>query len=448
MKPSKHDFALGLTTIGVIALFVGTVVFLYPALQPAGREVKIYFRQEDGLAPLRPGSQVLLSDSLDVGRVLNVWVQEVEDSKAPGAQPHAVFVVLVSIQKGVPLYGNCQITTNQPAIGGAGYVSILNIGTPNVPLVEPVRGLPPESLAATIGAMSRRLLSPGGLIDELNRAVDPDVENSMMHKVLVSLDDVNAITRELREQMNPREEQALLHKIQRVLDDLNATTASLRAEMTPGNDAALLAKLHQALAHLDAGLMDASAMLQESRPLVHDTLASVAHAAKSVDQDMVAALRKELDPANPDAILGKLHMAMNRVDASLRDLLTATGEAQRAVVLGRPAIEKTLANFVAMSEQLRLASQEVLLNPSKLIWGPSRERQDKLVIFEAASNFASAASQLDNAVTRLQAVLRTLPPEGAVTGVERQEIQAIQEAVKASFERFGRAEEVLWNQLK
>ena len=163
---------------------------------------------------------------------------------------------------------------------------------------------------------------------------------------------------------------------------------------------------------------------------------------------MLAALRRELDPANPDAILGQLHVAMDRVNGSLHDLQTMAAESERMIVLNRPQVEKTLQNFLDMSEQLRLASQEVLLNPSKLIWGPQREREDKLLVFRAASSFAEAASQLDNAAGRLEAVLKTLPPEGAVTGTDRKEIQAIHDAVQAAFQRFGRAEEVLWEQLK
>jgi hypothetical protein len=139
---------------------------------------------------------------------------------------------------------------------------------------------------------------------------------------------------------------------------------------------------------------------------------------------------------------------MDQVNASLADVRGMTSEGERMVVVGRPSVEKALGNFVSMSEQLRLASQEVLLNPSKLIWGPTREREDKLLIFRAASSFAEAASQLDNAASRLEAVLKTLPADGAPADLNDQELKAIYESVQAAFQRFGRAEEVLWDQLK
>jgi hypothetical protein len=448
MKKRRQDFALGLATILFVAGFLATVLFLYPRMPTGGHAVEIRFPHEEGLAPLKAGSAVLLSGSIEVGRVRDVGVKQLTVSTAQGPRKRTFFVIKADIHSDVPLYGNCQITTDQPAIGGNGYVSILNVGTPDVPLSGPINGLPPQSFAAAISTLSRRLLGPGGLVDRLSEAVDPDGQRSIVRKVLVSLDDINAMTQELRTQVSTSEQGALLAKIHRVLDDLNATTAALRAELSAGNDTALLAKVHLALTHLDDGLTDAAAMIKESRPVVHDTLASVEHAARSIDQDMVSRLKDELDPANAGGTLGKLHLAMDRVNASLEDIQSMTGAGERMVVLSRPALEKTLANFLYMSDQLRLTSQEVLLNPSKLIWGPSREREDKLLVFRAASQFAEAASQLDDAAARLQAVLQTLPAVGPSGAADAKELQSVYDAVQAAFQRFGRAEEVLWEQLK
>lgn len=447
-KQRQQDFALGLTAIVFLTLFVGTILFLYPMFQATGREVVIHFRHEDGMAPLQPGSAVILGGSLQVGRVVDVHVEEVPDVQQPGGHPRAVFVVRTEIDHNVPLYGNCQITTDQPAIGGSGFIAITDVGTPDVLLQQPIRGLPPQSLSAAIGTLSRRLLAEGGLVDDLSNAVDPNTEGSVMYKILASLDDLNAMTRELRVQLSPGDQQTLLSRLHRVLDDLNATTASVRQQMAVGDDAALLAKVHVALDRLSIALAEATAMLQEDRPLVLQTLTSVAHAAETVDQQILANLRGELDAANPTSLMGKLHTAMDRVNGSLSDVQAMTADGGRMVALSRPVLEKTLGNFQAMSEQLRLASQEVLLNPSKLIWGPSRQREEQLLVFQAARNFAEAASQLDDAAGRLEAVMKTLPADGQAGPTEKQELLAIHDAVRAAFQRFERAEQVLWDQLK
>jgi ABC-type transporter Mla subunit MlaD len=265
---------------------------------------------------------------------------------------------------------------------------------------------------------------------------------------MASLNDLNALTAELRVQMSPNEQRTLLNKVHLVVDDLKATTTTLREELTPGNQTALLARLHIALEQLTTALTEATGILQENRPAVHEALSGVAHAVRTVDQEMLTALRAQLDPANPASLLGKLHAAMDRANASLENLNTMTATSEQMVVLSRPALEKTLGNFQAMSEQLRLTSQEVLLNPSKLIWGPSRVREEQLAAFQAARSFAEAATQLDTAAGRLEAILTTLPPDGRVGDVERQELASIRDAVRASFGRFEIAEKALWDRLK
>ena len=114
----------------------------------------------------------------------------------------------------------------------------------------------------------------------------------------------------------------------------------------------------------------------------------------------------------------------------------------------RPRIERILVNFQDMSEQLRLASQEVLLNPSRLIWGPSARREEQMLVFQAARSFAEAAGELDDASGRLEAVLQMLPAEGPVPRPVGDEIQSILDSVRATFDRFKGAENTLWDQLQ
>jgi ABC-type transporter Mla subunit MlaD len=447
MKQRTQNFALGLTALVFLALFLATFIFLYPAWQAGGRRIEVYFRHETGMAPLKIGSPVLLGDSLEVGRVRRVTVRELKD--APGEGPYrTVFVVEADVSKDVPLYGNCTITTNQPAIGGSGYVSITNVGTPNVPLTPPVRGEPPASMSAAVSALSRRLLADGGLLDHLTDAADPKVEGGLMYKVLASLDDVNAITRELRTQMSPAARSALVYKLHVILDDVNAATAALRSELVRGDEGALLAKVHLALAHLDEGLSEAAALLKENRPLIHESLASVQRSTHIAEQELLPALRAELDPTNPAATLGKIHLAMDRTNAALADVQTMTAEGKRLMALSRPTLEQILQNFLDTSAQVRTLTLELILNPAKLLYPPSPEREARLVAFRAASSFADAAAELDAAAGRLEALLKSAPPEGRLSPQDDQDLREVFDAVQASFQRFEHAEQILWDKLK
>ena len=448
MKQRKQDFALGLTAIVLLALFVATILFVYPMFHARGQEITIHFRHEAGMTPLKEGSLVILGGSQEVGRVLDIKIDQVADCERTDGGKCTVFVVRAEINDGVPLFGDCAITTDQPAIGGAGFVSIIAVGSPDVPLTQPIAGLPPQSLSAAIGTLSRQLLAKGGLVDNLTQAADPHREGSVLFKILASLDDLNVMTGELQRQLSPGEQKTLLGRFHLILDDVNATTHALRGQLAAGNETALLAKVHLALDRLNVALAEASAMLQEDRPVVLDTLNSVKHLAQTIDTDLLAALRAELDVANPTSMIAKIHAAMDHVNASLEDVQAMAAEGERMVVLSRPTLEKTLGNFQAMSEQLRLASQEVFLNPSKLIWGPGQQRGEQLLVFQAAHSFAEAATQLDSAAGRLEAVMKTLPPDGRTDAAGAAELRAIHDSVRASFQRFERAEQVLWDQLK
>lgn len=447
MKQRTQDFALGLTAIAVLALFMATILFIYPMFHARGREVVIHFDHDQGMAPLKEGSAVVLGGSLQIGRVLGVQLETADDPVVPGRQ-RMVFVVRTEIDQNVPLHGNCQITTDQPAIGGSGFISVLNLGTPEVPLSQPLKGLPPQSLASAIGQLSRRLLAPGGLVDNLDRAVQPDAEGSVMYKVLAILDDLAATTGQIKIQMSPGERDTLIAKLHAMLDDLALTTTTLRQQMAAGEDAALLAKVHVAIDRLSQGLTEATALLQEGRPLVRETLTSLAHAMRTVDEELLPDLQDEFDPANPQSLFGKVHVAMDQVNASLASVQVMTQTSERLIKTNRPAIEQTLKNLESMSAHLEHAALKILLNPRALLVGTSPQREDQLVVFQAARSFAEAAGQLNDAAGRLQAVLETLPADGQPGGVDANELRAVQGAIQAAFQRFERAEEVLWQELK
>jgi len=447
-KRRQQDFALGLTAIVVFLLFLGTVVFLYPNLGARGKTLLIHFRHEDGMAPLKPGSAVLLGGSVPVGRVRTVRLQTAPRDVGASLPPHLVFAVEVELDATLELYGDCQITTDQPAIGGSGFVTILNVGTPGHPLVQPIPGRPPQSFQAAVGTLARRLLSEGGLIDQLSDAADPAREGSLMYKIVAVADDLNAMTRTLRTQLDAQQQQTLLSKLHEVLDDLAATTAAVRGQMRTGDPEATLGKLQLVLDRLGEGLAHANALLDDSRPLVMDTLTSVAHAARKVDEELLVQLQRELDPANPDSLTGKTHQAMDQVQAALANVQALTTEGERMVAVNRPMIESAIRNLKATSEALLHGIQELALDPSRLLFGPGPQRGRQILVFQAARSFATAASELNDASGRLEAVVRTLPASGPLSPADQQELEAVRTTLRTSFERFEAAEQALWELLK
>jgi hypothetical protein len=447
MKTQRQDLVLGLVAIALLGLFLATVLFLAQRVGGVRRPIVVHFRHEDGLSPLKAGSQVLLSGAIEVGVVKEVEVRELEVGPAGAPRRQTVVIARAEIDESLPLYGDCEITTDMPLIGGSGTMVIVNVGTPGVPLpADHLWGQPPQGLAA-FAALSRRLTAEGGIIDRLDRMLDPDADGSLLNKVMLSLMDINAITGELRTQLTAAERESLLRKVHLIMDDLNATTAAIRQQTDAAHAGALLARFNAVLDVAHGSLAEVLGMLEEGRPLVQETLVSVEHAARVIDQEMVANVRGELDPTDPGSLLSELHTAMARVNGSLAEIQALSATGNRMLVLSRPQIERVLANLREVSEELTLASKDIRLNPSKLLWPPKDREASKLDVFAAARDFAQAATYLDEAAARLQAVM-DVAPEGEMRATADPEVRAILDSLQGAFERFERAEAFFWEQMK
>ena len=327
---------------------------------------------------------------------------------------------------------------------------ILNVGTPPDP-APPVIGRPAaaefrgghrHAVAAAVGAPCWARVDA----QRLEHMLDADVEGSLVAKISQSLDDVNAMTSELRLQLNPREQMTLMSKVQRILENLNATTAALRTQASVEDETTMLAKVHDVLDKLESGLGEVNAMLTENRPVIHSTLTRVDSMTQQIDEDVLASVRREFNREDPASLIGKIHAGMDTLNVALEDIQTITDTGRTLVVLNRPALQRTIDNLKDVSDQLKIGVQEIVLAPWRLFKPPAGEIK-KLDVFEAARRFAEAATMLDDAAAKLEAIQAATPPTAPATG-SAGEIRAIQESLRAAFERFESAEQYLWDQMK
>lgn len=449
MPSRRNDFLLGLATICFLALFLGTILFLYPSFRKGQTRIVVHFRHDEGIAPLKPGGQVLLSGALQIGTITDVRAEEIVNQKLSEPGTELMIVVEAEIRDDIRLHGNCAIASDQPMVGGPGFLVILNVGSPDVPrnADQPIRGLPPQSLAAAISTLSRRVLAPNGFVDKLEAMLDQEKEGSLTHKLAAILTDINAMTGELRTQLDPSEQTALLAKIHIMLEDVGMMIAALREQTAAGDSSSMLSKLHGALDKITEMLTETTMLVRENRPTIREALVNVEEVSRSLREELVAAMRAELNRDDPTSLLGKVHGSMDALNTSLADVGTITAEGRRMLIANRPAIDRTLANVKETSEQLRLASIEIRLMPWRLMAQPTKRESAEFDIFEAARTFAEAATYLDDAAARLEAVLAATPP-GERGAAAEAEIQAIHASVKSAFERFERAEKFLWERMK
>jgi len=447
-RQRRQDFVLGLFVICILALFVGSFLFLYPQVGGATQRIVVRFNHDDGMAPVKESSAVLLSGAVEVGKVTAVAASVVQLEIGGVPRERLVIDVTAEVDQAIPLYENCRITTNQPPVGGPGVLVILSVGTPDHEEVgaRPIEGLPPQSLAAAIGQLSERLMGPGGILDKVERLVDADREGSLIYKVAQSLDDVNALTAELRVQMNPKEERTLLAKIHIMVDDVSATLVSVREELSAGNEATAIAKIHVLLDSLNAALGEAKGLIAENRPALRGTLENMELASKTINEDLLAALKAEFDRDDPGSLLGKLHVGMTSLNEAMRNVEGMSDEAQALLVSNKPALQAMIDNLNEMTQKLNTAVGEIMVAPWRLFKPPTGDVK-RLEAFEAARQFAEAAANLEDAAGRLEGLMAATSG-GAATPAMRAEIEAVRQRVREAFARFQQAEEFLWEKMK
>lgn len=448
MKIDRSDFLLGAATLLLGALLVGTILFMNPLKRSASQTIVVQFEHSQGVAPVRPGSPVLLAGSMQIGTVTQVqraWT-DVVDRRTQRSSRKLTINVSAQIDTDIELYGDCQVTTDQPPVGGGATLVILDVGSTSSARDRnrAIIGLPPQSLGAAIGALSRRLLGPEGVVEQIERLIDERRESSLVYKVARSLDDINAITGELRTQLSAAEQRSLLSKVHGMADDLAGISHNLRTELDRSAPGSVLGGVANILEQFATALAEATGVLTDNRPALAQTVSHVEHLTARLDGELMSALLVELNRDDPNSILGRVHAAMGRLNGSMADIQAITSAGRDVLVVGKPAAERTIANAREMSEQLRLASEEIRLAPWKLLYRPSPRETSQMTVFEAARTFAEAATYLDDAAARLEAA--TAAASGAPQA-SAAEIEAIVEGVRKAFERFKRAEDFLFEKM-
>ncbi len=105
-------------------------------------------------------------------------------------------------------------------------------------------------------------------------------------------------------QLNASDPESLIAHVHAAVDDVNVITATLRRELDRAQQDVLLAKLHGALDRLNDGLGQLTGMLEDNRPRVDRTLSAIEQASTTFDQRIVAVLAEELElPESPQGTL-------------------------------------------------------------------------------------------------------------------------------------------------
>jgi len=464
MPKQRDAFKLGVTLLVVLALFLGVLFFL-ASRGPTGQHVTVRFRHDAaGMPVLKPGAQVRCGGT-QVGTVRRVELREAAapaSRQTPGgaeskpAERQLYLYVEAEVDEAVGLRTDCRIAAEGPALGGTGWLVIESRGTAPKLLGEHdlVEGQPPGGFAAVTDKLNDLAAAlqaeldasrPNSLMATIKAQLNATDATSLLGKIHKSLDDIGAMTSSMRGQFDPREQATLLGKLHASLNHINQITAELRDQLASARDDAMLAKVHRALDTLNAGLRNAAEMLRENREPLHQTLEHLRRTSEQLDAGIAKRIARQLDPDNAAGLIAKIHVGLNRLNASLADINQVTDTTRQLVVLNREKLDELLTNFKQTSEHLKAAAKDIRRNPWRLLYRPSPQEIDRLSVFDAARAFAEAAAELDDAVADLRALAEA---QNGQLRADDPQLQRIRARLAETFEKFTQAEAALWQQLK
>ncbi len=444
MPKERNAFKLGLTLIMFAVLLTGVLVFLAPT-GGGDLTLSVRFPHDEFTTPVNPGGEVACGGKI-VGSIESHELREMQDGQSGKKLLYSV--VTITVDSSIGLRQDCRIIPEALLLGGVGKLTILDrgIGQP----VEPDQMIDGEPVA-DFGSITRRLggqldpKDPTSLLAMVKSQLDGTEPRSLLGKILTALNDINAVTESIRHEFNPKEKAVLIAKLHSILDHINDTTQLLRNEADSSVDEAMVGKLHETLDTLNRGLIIVVGMLEDNREPITATVEHIRETSRILEQQIATQLAQQLDVSEPASLLAKVHVSIDRLAGALEDIRTITGVARETIVLNREQLARMIGNLKETSDHLKAAGKDIRRNPWRLLYQPTLDEQAQANVFDAARAFSEAATRLDDAITRLEAVA-----EAGGAGIEHDDpvLLTILDELEQKFAKFNEAEDALWEQLK
>ena len=419
MARKRNTFLLGITLIVMFLLFVGVLLFIGSKGFVDGemRPLLVRFPAMAGMPEINAGSFVMCLGQ-KVGKVEDTRLVEDVDPGEPAVKDRLFLEIEASVDTRLNLRSDCEVIASGPPLGGKGMLEII------------ARGTSPDRLASD-AVVYGKSVGFQAVLSQITQELDGANPQGLMSVIKTQLD--------------AADEQSLLAKVHASIDHVNVMTNTLASELGGTSDDRLLQKVHHSLDQVNAGLAEVLALVRDNRDHVDHALATVDHALTVVDADVVGAVASELDRSKEGSLLAQAHLAFDRVQTSLEDLNTITGETEEVVVLNTQRVDQLVQNASQASMVLKNGIKDVTLHPWKIFTKPTAAEQRELAVFGVAREFAEAAASLDDATSRLKALLDAHAGEIPADDADFQEIRS---DLQASFDKFSSAEEALWREMK
>jgi len=448
MPAERNAVKLGTTLIVIFLLFFGILLWLPNSLGGGPTQTfRVRFPQEWALPTLIKDSKVLVAGR-PVGKVTGIKLDEMAiDPEQATRGTDLYLLVTAEMEKAVELRKDCQIRAVGEVLGGNGTL-IVDVGSSAQPadLSKVLEGASPGGFNAYLTSLGNELdaNNPKSMLGLIKYQLMADKHGTVMAKLQLSMDDLNAVTRSAALQLDPEQKRSLLAKLERTLDEINGATTSLRAQFDAGRPDAALGKVHTALDTLNGGLRTAAAILDENRVPINQIVKHMESTAAKVDTRIVESIAEQVDTRNASGILAKVNVAMDDLNRALKDITVVTGTTRDVVVYNRDNVNTILMNFRQTSEIMKSGMQYVVAHPWLLMRGPTPTASKQQAIFDAARSFAEAAQSLDDVTSHLKSLADM--NNGQIAS-DNPELRNIRSELEATFAKFKQAESALWREL-
>lgn len=421
-RRKTNELLAGTLVVAALATLVGIVLWLGASewLKPRVQEAWFYAPESAGMLGLAPGSAVQIGDDR-VGSVSRVEYRP---------QEARVYYTVVIEKKGAQVHADGKARVSSAMLGDSSLV-VYSRGSSDRPLATAEHPIEIEGglvqAMADLADLAGQFKKMG---EVLMRDLDADRPQSLLAKVHGTAGFLLNASGDIAKVVSLVQAQApsLVNKVQVSADDVNAVTGSLRRQSDPREKDSLVAKVH-------ASADDVNAMSADARVRVKNTLASMEHAAGKID---------EYTTKDVGEMLLKLRKANDEILNVATNLSDVVAQVRQTVVLHRSDIDAFVSNLTQVSADLKATAQEVRRNPWRLLYKPTEKETQSANIQEAARAFAVGAEQLDAAVARLESLAKA-NPQGVAAGDPQ--VQALRKDLQQTFEKFSVAEKALWKEL-
>jgi ABC-type transporter Mla subunit MlaD len=247
--------------------------------------------------------------------------------------------------------------------------------------------------------------------------------------------DVQKVTATLAKEINDPGAQAMLPQLKSTLANVRQTSdrmlsiaETLKLEVQRLEPGSLLGKVHSAADYVNKASSDLAGMVQKVRPDVEGTIGKI----RDYAEKDVAAVLADMRKVNTELV------------AVVGDIRSVSSNIKDVVVLNRDNLDELILHMKSMAGNLNAAAKEIRRNPWRLLAKPAEKETKSQNIYDAARAFAEGAGELDDAVSRMNA-LRDARPEGVKS--DDPELKKVLTRLEGSFEKFRAVEDKLWEEL-